>query len=458
MAETFREQGGAATADPGPLRRWITSKILGRIASGRRQQKRRAKLESERLRLCKRHRVEYFHQVEDACSHLMAQVLEAFSSRYDIDLECHLVRGPRGKNVAEPELLLSLSCYDSFHVAPEYGLDFPCRDYALTEESVELAAAVLAGLDSEQFVDCAARVGAALWTDDTNALQALAAELGKAGPGAVQSALDSGTARRAELGHYSGAMLYYGGEWYWGVDRLYHLETRLQALGADTRPGQPMLVPRPGIETGDSRDNGSLTLEVYPSLRSPYTAIAFDRTLKLAEDTGVKLVVRPVLPMVMRGVPVTREKGFYIFSDVAREARDAGVPYDKFYDPIGEPVRRCYSLYPWAVTQGRGNELLSCFLRAAFVEGVNTNTWRGLRRVVQAAGLDWQQAKPHIGSTGWEQLLEENRLGMYEAGLWGVPSFRLLDENGQALLSLWGQDRLWLIARVIERQLDARAG
>jgi len=94
-------------------------------------------------------------------------------------------------------------------------------------------------------------------------------------------------------------------------------------------------------------------------------SIAFDRAVKLAEDTGVKLVVRPVLPMVMRGVPATREKGMYIFSDTVREALEAGVPYGNFYDPIGNPVRRCYSLYPWACQQGRGNELLSSFSSAA---------------------------------------------------------------------------------------------
>lgn len=53
-------------------------------------------------------------------------------------------------------------------------------------------------------------------------------------------------------------------------------------------------------------------------------------------------------------------------------------------------------------------------------------------------------------------MLEQNRLAMYEAGLWGVPSFRLLDENGEQLLALWGQDRLWLFAREIQRQLDKR--
>jgi 2-hydroxychromene-2-carboxylate isomerase len=45
---------------------------------------------------------------------------------------------------------------------------------------------------------------------------------------------------------------------------------------------------------------------------------------------------------------------------------------------------------------------------------------------------------------------------MYEAGLWGVPSMRLLDEKSDQLLALWGQDRLWLFAQEIQRQLAAR--
>ena len=116
--------------------------------------------------------------------------------------------------------------------------------------------------------------------------------------------------------------------------------------------------------------------------------------------------------------------------------------------------RRCYSLYPWACQQGRGNELLSSFLSAAFAQGINTNNNRGLRKVVEAAGLDWVEAQRHLGEPGWEAILEGNRLAMYDAGLWGVPSFRLLDEQGEQLLALWGQDRLWLFGREIQRQLE----
>ena len=92
----------------------------------------------------------------------------------------------------------------------------------------------------------------------------------------------------------------------------------------------------------------------------------------------------------------------------------------------------------------------------AFAEGINTNNDKGLKAVVESAGLNWTQAQSIVGRPGWEESLEANRLAMYEAGLWGVPSFRLLGENGEQLLALWGQDRLWLLAREIQRQLARR--
>ena len=212
-----------------------------------------------------------------------------------------------------------------------------------------------------------------------------------------------------------------------------------------------MIGQRPQLELNSIGDTSGLRLEIYPSLRSPYTAIAFDRTVALAESIGLELNVKPVLPMVMRGVPATRQKGFYIFKDTAREADAEGQPFGPCYDPIGEPVRRCYSLYPWACSEGRGNQLLSSFLNAAFAQGINTNNDKGLRIVVESAGLDWSHASTIVGTdTGWEAMLESNRLEMYSDGLWGVPSFRLFDQNGKLALAVWGQDRLWLVARKIQ--------
>ncbi|MDG1942733.1 MAG: DsbA family protein [Halioglobus sp.] len=457
MAEQFKEQGGAATMDPNAAVRWATSKLMTQICNPQRQTKIRAQVEKNRLKSGKEHIVEYFHQAQDGYSHLAAQVLQSLSERYNIQLVCHLVSGPQGKNSAEPERLLQLSRYDSFHVAPEYGLSFPLHKEELRENLVQVASGILSALDSQAFIDHAAEIGDALWRDDEASLNSLAEQLGCNPPEAVKERLDAGNARREELNHYSGGMFFYGDEWYWGVDRLYHLEQRLAELGIDRRPGTSLIVPRPEVEPGERVDDGSLTLEIYPSLRSPYTAISFDRAVKLARDTGVNLQVRPVLPMVMRGVPATRQKGMYIFRDTAREARAAGVTFGNFYDPIGEPARRGYSLYPWASEQGKGAALISAFLSCAFTKGININRDKGLKKVVELAGLDWSQAQKIVGQAGWENLLEDNRKEMYASGLWGVPSFRLLDKSGKVLLALWGQDRLWLFAREIQRQLAARA-
>jgi len=453
MSEQFKEQGGAATMDPSALMRWLTSMFMNRVVSTKRLEKKRIKAEKHRQANNQPHVVEYFHQVDDGYSHLAAQALGALTERYNIDLQCHLVSGSIGENAPEPDLLIDLSRYDASKIAPYYGLVFPQNRDAPSAKLLEMTKSILAGFSSQDFVTHTATVGNALWSGSETVLQALAEQFGLTSDSEVNAKHDLGNARRGSLKHYSGAMFYYGGEWYWGVDRLYHLEQRLHALGADRNPDTPKIMPKQDVSVGKLRDNGSLTLELFGSVRSPYTAIVFDRVLALAETTGVTLNVRPILPMVMRGVSATREKGIYIFTDAAREARASNVPYGDFYDPIGEPARRCYSLYPWACSQGKGNALLSSFLSAVFAQGINTNNDRGLRQVVENAGLDWASAKQIVGQDGWQEILEDNRLAMYDSGLWGAPSFRLLDADKNVVLALWGQDRLWLFEREIQNLL-----
>ncbi|MFP6638683.1 MAG: DsbA family protein [Myxococcota bacterium] len=454
MPESFEDQGGVATMDPSPLRRWLSSKLLSHWISPRSTERRRAKAERARVKSGAPHRVEYFHQVEDGYSHLAVQLLRPLLEQYDVELVCHLVTVADDRNLPEPDLLLPLSRLDAAHLAPHYGLRFPQAKAAPDPAQVKMAEQILASAGSAEFPEAAVEVGDAVWAGDASALDSLASRYGRASASEAEAAVALGTARRAALKHYSAAMFHYGGEWYWGADRFYHLEGRLAGYGARKREGSELICPRPAIENGPRVDDGSLTFEIYPSLRSPYTAVIFDKAVALARDTGVKCVVRPVLPMVMRGVPATQEKGWYIFSDAAREARALGLDFGPFYDPIGDPVRRAYSLYPWASQQGLGTEFLASFLRAAFYEGVNTARDAGLRRVVERVGLSWAEAQPLIGNDDWKEEIEANRLAMYGFGSWGVPSFRLLDARGEEVLALWGQDRLWLFAREIQRLLN----
>ncbi len=448
-SEQFADQGGVASMDPSPLVRWIASAYMRRLAAEDRLLRRRAKTETVRRKAGNPHVVEYFHQVDDGYSHLAAQLLQPLLATYDVELVCHLVAGPVGNNSPEPDLLRDLSRYEAVKVAPHYGLQFPPGSGKPEAAAVQLAQRRLAAANADAFAEVAVSTGEALWSGSPVEPSGSVAE------SVALERIAAGNARRVELGHYSGGMFYYGGEWYWGVDRFYHLEKRFIELGARRGSRESLIAPRPDIVNGPLQDDGALTLEIYPSLRSPYTSFIFDKAVGLARDTGVRLVVRPVLPMVMRGVPATREKGRYIFSDAAREARALGLDWGDVYDPIGEPVRRCYSLYPWAREQGRDIELLSAFLDAAFSQRVNTNTAKGLRHVVERAGLSWEAAQAVIDNDDWQAEIEANRVAMYGFGCWGVPSFRLLGADGEAALAVWGQDRLWLIAREIQRLLGA---
>jgi 2-hydroxychromene-2-carboxylate isomerase len=442
-----------SNSNPSALRRWLTSSLMRRLSDPDLRRKARERFEKQRQKSSKPHRVEYFHQAEDPYSYLASQVLQNMLNTYEIELVPHLVGGPPGDNAPEPDLLLPYSQRDCAAVAPHYGLQFPQQIPAPNDVQTELAQCILASATTGDFPQLAMTVGKALWSGSLRQLEDLAGRLGKSSLEETEAQLAKGNARRKKLGHYSGAMFYYGGEWYWGVDRLYHLENRLLALGLRRDNSQQLLVPRPGVEKGTARDMGSMTLEVYASVRSPYTAIIFDKAVDLTRHTGVRLSVRPVLPMVMRGAPVTMAKGKYIFFDAAREAETLGLQWGDGWDPIGKPVRQVYALFLWAEEQGKGTSLLSSFMRLAWSERVNTNRKAGLREVVEDAGLNWKDARSHLKDTEWESMVERNCEVMYAQGIWGVPSFRLLDQKGEALLSVWGADRLWLVARFIQKRL-----
>ena len=380
-------------------------------------------------------------------------MLQGLVAQYDVELVVHLVRPTQDDNTPEPALLASLAQQDAAVIAPYLGLSFPEAEQAPGADLKDLATRILGNMDAGTFASAGPRVSACLWQGDKAGLEALAAEFGVCADG--EAVLTAGDERRKHLKHYSGAMFWYGGEWYWGVDRLSHLEDRLRALGAVRQQAAKPLAPRQPVITTPQARAGELSLEYFPSLRSPYTAVSWQPTLDLARKTGVQLKVRPVLPMVMRGVPATLEKGFYIFKDAAREARALNLDYGNFYDPIGEPVKQGYSLYMWAENQGKGQALFGSFLNAVFAKGINTTRQAGMKAVVHMAGLDWEEAKQHLSDATWEDTLEANRLSMYHGGIWGVPSYRLLDGQGAEIISAWGQDRLWLIARKIQEVAKA---
>ncbi len=450
------------------------------LGEGRRN-KARARAERDRRRRGEPHRIEFFHQVDDPYSHLLAQALVKLHERFEVEVVTWLVEPPEDWAAPARALLDSYSLVDARRLAMKAGLH-PSSEERPGPEKVlavqrELAATLPASGDpgSKATLEAAVALGERLWEMESDASQAaggdeaaLAEPSGSRPEGrrtqwaesatdvGLEAALRAGTERRAELGHYLGGTCFYGGEWTWGIDRLAYLEERLTDLGArrpdaaaeSDRPiyEQPRLLEEPtpavALEAADLPD-----LHFFASFRSPYTWISTERVIRLAEAFDVNLRIRFVLPMVMRGLPVKRSKRVYILLDAAREARRNGVQFGPVSDPVGKPVERGYSLLPWAIEQGKGIEYFRSFMTLVWSQAVDAGSDRGLKKIVEGAGLDWAEGRRCLNDPAWREEAERNREELFDLGLWGVPSFRV------GSVAVWGQDRLWVVEDEYRRLL-----
>ncbi|MDP3404122.1 MAG: DsbA family protein [Brevundimonas sp.] len=426
------------------LRALIGPMVAGTITSTRLRDARRRQFEAGRVRAHRPHEVLYFHQVDDPWSTLTAQRLAAVAIQYGVTITPHLVSPPPGWAAPERERLQAYARRDAALIAPAYRLGFEGRSQPSPGEVHRAQLILQAAITSEWFFEAASVVGGALWSGQS--LNTAEMAFGAAEPAAVLTALAAGDRLRERLGHYLGGTLYHAGEWYWGLDRLGDLETRLEALGCGHGPTGRPVAERTGVrlaQTAFAADSSTPALEFFLSFRSPYTWLAMDRTRALANHYGVALRLRFVLPMVMRGLPVPPTKRNYILRDCKREAERLDLPFGRVCDPVGRPVERGLAILHGAIATGHGPEFASSFLRGVFAEGVDAGSDRGLRRLVERAGLDWPQARVWMQDESWRAVAEENRQAMFNEDLWGVPSFRF---GG---LATWGQDRLWLVENAI---------
>lgn len=407
------------------------------LLSERRLLRRREQAERTRLRQGAPHEILYFHQVDDPYSALAAQSLERLAERYDVRIRACLVPPPRDDATPDRERLVAYSRVDAERLAAQHGLIY--RDPGRQPGSGAIARtshALLAAIAQDRFNQLAGPLSQALWSEG------MAAPAGTdATDDTLRAHLQHSAQTRERLGHYLGATFHYGGEWYWGIDRLHHLERRLQALGAarEATLSLPLLYPPADDLDHDVVLSAPATIEFFFSLRSPYSAIVAPRVFELARRTGARVELRYLLPMVMRGLPVPRAKRMYISQDTAREARLRGTPFGRLNDPLGKPTERGLALIPWAQQQGRAEAYVLAFMNGVWAQGLDAGSDRGLRRIVEAAGLPWAGARDALRDDGWRAVAEANRQALQVQGLWGVPSFRV------GPLAVWGQDRLGLI-------------
>ena len=396
------------------------------------------------------HEVFYFHELLDPYSHITAQLINKFTSEYSVELVPMVVNEPPSKTVHEPSLYRKYCLTDATRIAPFYGVEFP-SDKLPNAQVVSLAQRILCGLERDEFISRIAEISALVWSGNELALEALMTEKTMSEE-TTHATISSNEQKRDEVEAYMGSTFSYEGELYWGVDRLDHLEHRLKDLGLKRNVDTNYVSERKKTNTSDIPNHSNIELEFYPSLNSPYTSISLERIKLLQSNYPIKIITKPVLPMLMRNMTIPRYKARYIFRDTAREAKKYDVPFGKVISPLGKPAERAYSLFPWIDQQGQGFEYICRLMISSFrkAEDIGVNSY--LKVLIEDLGLDWKEAQKHLDTDIWKDILEKNRLIMYEGDSWGVPTFRLVD--GDKTFTTWGQDRIWLIEEEIIKRLN----
>lgn len=424
----------------------LTPYVFSLVTSQRLLRWQRKLAEFRRSKAGKPHLVTVYLRISDPHSYILLQVLKALSTRYDIAFDFRTVLRLQENMYPAPGLWEQNAFADSAYLANIYGLDFPSAPPITTPELAHSATAQLLHCELQgDYLDKASAILETYWQDQGDALNSLIDARIANNVECYQHHLLANETMLQNKGHYLSAMLHYGekpgSEWYWGLSRLEYLEQRLTTLGAvknatvdpiSARTPTPV-EPEPATNT---RAASASPIINYWSARSPYSYIGLIRARELAARHGVALVIKPVLPMVMRRMQVPQQKGMYIIRDTKREAEKHNIKFGFSADPLGAAVERCYALFEHASENNLGNEFLETFARSVWAEGIDAATDEGMKTIVETTGLNWSLAKPLLNNEDWRGWAQENLLDMYDNGLWGVPSFRYQQ------IAVFGQDRL----------------
>jgi len=259
-------------------------------------------------------------------------------------------------------------------------------------------------------------------------------------------------------GHYAPASILFAGSWYVGVERLYHFENMLKKLALVDDLTEALMrknqlnqtvnqqnFPHKIVDINAAQPANAVSepLVIYLSLRSPYSYLGFVQAINLAGQYKIELVIKPVLPLLMRGAAMPLVKQKYIYLDALREAKKLGIEFNGFTDPLGVGVMNAYRLFAWAQQQGKAHEyMLACF-KAIYVNGIDLANPEHIETIYKDLSLNVEDGYGYQEQHDWQQWADLNQVELTNLNLWGVPSF----SYGKS--SYWGQDRILVLEKEI---------
>ena len=196
-------------------------------------------------------------------------------------------------------------------------------------------------------------------------------------------------------------------------------------------------------------------LELYVTLRSPYSYLASPRLVEIARDIDIPVSFRPVYPIAIR-IPDFFEKSdplwiSYLQRDTARVSEMNGIPFVwPKPDPIVQDIatrkisadqpyiRRLTRLAVAAEEKGRGLAFYAEVGKLIFGGTAGWDQGSHMNEAAARAGLDLAALDAAIAAnpTGYDDKIAANEAAQRQAGHWGTP---LLVFDGEPF---FGQDRI----------------
>lgn len=400
----------------------------------------------------------FYHRVDDPWSHLLLQLLPRLVATYDVTIECLTVPVAPPAYSPRPRMLARHALRDAKDLCRHYLIDFEADAELPSEADAELAARrLLAVDDATRYLALAQAIGEALFGGDHARLAILCSDDNSEDgalptPEVARGMLACNQQRLLREGHFHGGMIGFDTNWYWGVDRLSHLEHDLLVAG-HRKPGASVGVlqrrPAAAGTPAPRRDASDEPLDVdfYCTFRSPYAYLAAPRAFALEDRYPVRIRPKLMLPMKMAGFVIPDSKANYFRFDPAREALRLGMPFGNFCDPYGAGLERAMAVADLAAEGGRLAAYILSVTRGVWAEGLDLATEAGLRTCAERAGLDWQAAERRLRDEAWRTWADRHRADLALLGQYAAPTFRLGD------YVTWGQDRIALLEQEIRRRL-----
>ncbi|MEM7277960.1 MAG: DsbA family protein [Pseudomonadota bacterium] len=399
--------------------------------------------------------IDVYLRLDDPYSLLLVRRLPKLVRAYAVSLAIHLIDDSIPEELEpDPDRLTRFARSDVAMMCAITAEPFDASKElaAQTSGAQALLAEEIANPDSQAQLAGLLGIFEAYWGGDLAAIKPRLDRLNSIVLEKSRQTHRNGVKALVEGGHYRPATLQFEGEWFWGIDRLHFLLSRCDAQGlARKGESQARVDLKADIEAINPCELADLSvpegqvLDVYFSFRSPYSYLALQRIQTLQESSGLQYRLRPVLPMVKRGLAVPRSKGFEIVKDTAREASRNKIPFGNLVDPL-QAVEELLGLFVRAEASDCAMRFSLAVLRAAWAGGVDLTDQRQRTRLLQEQGLALSTPCTDAQLEAGMALALENRERLTALDLWGVPAYHI---NGH---KSWGQDRLVLLLQAANNE------